>query len=72
MSSEKTQSMATAVIAVNALASIPALRPAQSMLDRAMAPSDEEFEEDPEGCIATWGGICERAYAEYRPRGPKK
>ena len=72
MSAETIQKTATAVIAVNALANIPALRPAKSMLDRAMAPTDEEFEEDPEGCIAIWGGICERAYAQYRPRGPKK
>ena len=72
MSDEKTQSMATAVIAVNAIANIPGLRPAESMLERATAPSDEEFEEDPEGVMSLWGGICERAYAAYRSRGPKK
>lgn len=62
------QSTSVAVIAVNVMPRI-GMKPAPALLERAMAPSDEEFEEDPEGCIAIWGGIVEQAYANYRSRG---
>lgn len=64
---DKRQDMSVAVIAVNAMTRLP-MKPAPALLERAMAPSDEEFEEDPAGCIAVWGGIVERAHATYRAR----
>lgn len=65
---QKVQSTAVAVIAVNALSRL-GVKPSPDLLERAMAPSDEEFEEDPDGCIAVWGGIVEQAHANYRARG---
>lgn len=65
---QQIQSTATAVIAVNALARI-GMKPAPALIERSMSPTDEEFEEDPDGCIELWGGICEQAYANFRPRG---
>lgn len=67
---KKTQETAVAVMAVNAMANpYMRMRPSPAMIERAMAPTDEEFEEDSEETMALWGGIVEQAHVNYRIRG---
>ena len=62
------QRIAVAHIALNAIANIPGMKPAKSLLDRASAPSDEDWRADPAGVTAWWATFGERAYKRYRTR----
>jgi hypothetical protein len=69
---EENQRRALAVIAFNALSGIPGMRPSPELLKRVMAPSDEDYEEDPVGTSQRWRQFCEDSYRTFRLKGVKR